>query len=524
MKRDGLMKETYQHKQLITLINQLLVICFFAIHFFQNHNIGTQSIIPLIIISLALIDSAYINFINLKENYVLTKFSNLLSLISWQIMLSLADGEFFYSFAVLLSTLTLYKMFQFALLFFFQDSMYRYKKQTNFILASILLITFASKLLYDRLFSVLFLLQWILSFINILFLFFLHRRRVYFVLKNEIKNLLYSFTVILLPFSIYVLVFAKDPEYLSNLGFYLVIILPLFSIHSIAFKGHREIKKYFIFENRQRIIMLTFLFAFILLFGSLLQFNVISYFILIHSIVWLTLLYLMLVYRNISDLPSDSFYAHNIIQLLKEEELKKDFSNYLHDEVLQDLLSIKNMMKKSDRQEIREMIIKILSNLNLSIREQMQEYHPTILKTLSLKENLHNMLVMLKQTSGLKNIEISFACSDELFLVEPYNLVVYRILKELVTNALKHSKCSEIKVLVAQEKGEIELAVEDNGIGLKSTEQPTRDFHKGLPSIQEQIFLLNGKMILTENKPSGLCVTIHLPMKGENSYEYFISR
>ena len=36
-----------------------------------------------------------------------------------------------------------------------------------------------------------------------------------------------------------------------------------------------------------------------------------------------------------------NFYINGMYQSLREEEIKKDFSNYLHDEILQDLLSIK---------------------------------------------------------------------------------------------------------------------------------------------------------------------------------------
>jgi two-component system secretion system sensor histidine kinase SalK len=267
----------------------------------------------------------------------------------------------------------------------------------------------------------------------------------------------------------------------------------------------------------------------------LLQFSIISYYILLHSIIWFILLHFTLIYSDIkqvvynedkgnSSIFTDSFYAHNLIQIAKEEEIKKDFSNYLHDEVLQDLLSIKNMIKKSNKPEVQEIIIKTLDNLNISIRDQMHEYHPTILKALTLKENLHSLLETVEQTYCTKNITISFVCDDKLFLVEPYNLIVYRTLKELVTNAFKHSKCSQIKIFLSQEKEKIKLIVEDNGIGLQTSEQHMSNSHKGLYSIHEQVLYLNGEITITDKKPSGLCVIIRLPMKGEDSYQYFINR
>ncbi len=40
------------------------------------------------------------------------------------------------------------------------------------------------------------------------------------------------------------------------------------------------------------------------------------------------------------------FYEYSLQQIKREEDLRKDFSNYLHDDVLQDLLSVKNLLKR----------------------------------------------------------------------------------------------------------------------------------------------------------------------------------
>lgn len=85
---------------------------------------------------------------------------------------------------------------------------------------------------------------------------------------------------------------------------------------------------------------------------------------------------------------------------------------------------------------------------------------------------------MIQQKYGMKNIDISFNCNDNLFLVEPYNLVIYRILKELVTNAFKHSKCSKLVLSLTQENNKIELIVKDNGIGM-GNEKHIPNEHRG---------------------------------------------
>ncbi|HHW37548.1 MAG TPA: ATP-binding protein [Bacillales bacterium] len=529
------MKKSYEKKQILILLNQLLVILYLCYEYTQNSIAGTEKLIPLIIISLIIIDGAYISYKNIKGNIFLSRFTNLLFLVSWQFLISLDESRAFNTLSTLLSVLILYRSIQFLLIFFFQDTTYTYKKITDWILTIIFLLTLLSILINERLFAVLFLLQWVLSFSCITILFLKHRKRFAFVLISEKRHLLKTGIIIFISFLGYVMIFADNPEYLSNFGWYVMIVFPLFSIHSIAFKNKGAVGVYIPLKKTNLIAMCLFSLFSITLIGLLFQFNVVSYFIIIQMILLMVLLRFTLMYKDLnntlfdnenSKMARENFYAHNLKQVMKEEELKRDVSNYLHDEILQDILSIKNMINKSHKEEVQKIIFETLDNLNLSIREQMQEFYPTLLKTLTLKENYGYLLKTLKQKYGKGEVDIVFNCKKNLFLVDPYHLVVYRILKELVINALKHSQCSQITVALKQENEKVELIVADNGIGFKENEIEKYGFnhHKGLNSINEQLFLLTGKMSISNNHPTGLCVYVQIPMKGGDSYQYFINR
>ena len=109
------------------------------------------------------------------------------------------------------------------------------------------------------------------------------------------------------------------------------------------------------------------------------------------------------------------------------------------------------------------------------------------------------------------------ACDKDVFLVEPYNVLIYRMIKELVTNALKHSSATTIDVLLMQEDGRITLKVTDNGIGFKPFTYKSGS-HQGLASIGEQVSLLDG------TTGGGTAVVISMPMNGGDSYENFVGR
>lgn len=238
-------------------------------------------------------------------------------------------------------------------------------------------------------------------------------------------------------------------------------------------------------------------------------------FVLLHITV---LLYNLLLYLQIRKQPvsfqglteRQNFYAYALAQIRREEALRKEISNYLHDDVLQDLLSIKNLVRKADQPDVQQMLYDTLNELNTSIRTQMQTYHPTMLKTMTLKENIQTLLDSLAEKT---DASILLDCNDTFFLVGQYNYIFYRMIQELVTNALKHSEASRIRVLLMQEHEIITLKVSDNGIGLQPDFCPCPG-HRGLFSIQEQVSLLDGKIEIHSAPQSGTQISVTMPMRG----------
>ena len=221
----------------------------------------------------------------------------------------------------------------------------------------------------------------------------------------------------------------------------------------------------------------------------------------------------------------ESKYNAALAQLQQEEQINLEFSNFLHDNILQDLLSIKNMMHKSTRPDIQKIITETLDSMNIYIREQMQNYHPVLLSKLTVKENYQNLLAYIAQSFPDRHISIVFDCSDSLFLVPPYDIFIYRLLKELVTNVYKHSTGEKAWITLTQDNGMIVLCVKDNGSAdADSLTSADSSKHRGLALSTDRVHSMDGTVSITQNFPHGICVCINLPMKGDASYQYFISR
>ncbi|MDX5712866.1 ATP-binding protein, partial [Clostridioides difficile] len=113
----------------------------------------------------------------------------------------------------------------------------------------------------------------------------------------------------------------------------------------------------------------------------------------------------------------------------------------------------------------------------------------------------------------------------------PYDILIYRLIKELLTNVYKHSNGSHAWIALALDKNIIKLNINDNGVKNTSFKTPlditkiTFDTikHKGIISIKEQVENLGGTISISDNIPHGVCVQITIPMKGDGSYKYFVS-
>lgn len=515
-------------RQIFVLINQTLILSFFILARFTGEQITTANAFHLALITLLTLAAAYVSYKNMKGNKVLKVFCGLIILSVWHFLLLLLEGNnIAQNVSIILEIVMFYQVVRFTLLFLFQDSAYLYQERVILLLSITCALTVAAKFINDRLFALLFLLQAVVAFICVIWLMFAHRKRVAFVLRSHKKQIALTITAVLLPFTLYCLTFHNRPDYLENIGNYLIVTLPCAVILAIFFWERTSGTEYFRLSRHNKTFLTIGSAIVLAVTGYISDFAVITYALIIHGVLLIGQLYYLLVYVQLEKRTetenldgSRHFYAHSLSQIKREEALKMDVSNFLHDEVLQDLLSIKNMMRKTERPEVKELIISTLEKLNTVIRNQMQEYHPALLKNLTLKENIKSLLDSVKTSFPNLDMQAMLDCDDRVFLVEPYNLIIYRIIKELATNAFKHSNGTRLHVILLQKNDSIELIVSDNGAGLKESELGEQ--HKGLASMYEQVSLLNGVIDIATNFPHGTRIAISMPMKGEGSYESFI--
>ncbi|MBO3443856.1 ATP-binding protein [Clostridium sp. CCUG 7971] len=488
-----------------------------------------QNLVPLFLSTLFLIDVTYIISCNLRENKILNLFSGLLTLDSWYLLSSSKTMNGMNIFFLLLNPIIITCSIKFCFLFIFQGYKYRFKKTTDFLLLVFCIGTLISVLFSNQVYASMFGIQFIGSLICVLFIIFYHWKRICFVLKNEWKIVMFSIGLTLVIFFIYYLMTLNLDDHIGNFGMYIVVFLFSISVHGITFKESKSIPLTSIFSLRQLITFISVSIVILYMTISALDYSFIIFVIMINILFAIVFLCNIILEQNLknrySTITINSKYMITLNQLLNEERLKTEFATFLHDEVLQDLLSVKNMTSRSNRPEVQKIIYETLDNLNVHIRNQMHDYHPIILKSLTLKENLANLIEGVSETFPNREIKVSFECSDNLFIAKPYDILIYRLTKELLTNIFKHSDGKHAWIILSVERNVLRLSVCDNGsqsISIENAEKPNKIKHKGLSSIKEQIEDLGGHIIFSKNIPQGARIEIEIIMNGDDSYKHFI--
>jgi PAS domain S-box-containing protein len=98
-------------------------------------------------------------------------------------------------------------------------------------------------------------------------------------------------------------------------------------------------------------------------------------------------------------------------------------------------------------------------------------------------------------------------------------VTLYRAVRELIINVVKHAQASRIKVAVRREDRSIRVEVSDDGIGFDASKvyfYGTRPKSFGLLSIHERIRLLGGSMEIDSSVGSGTTVRLTAPLKDKD--------
>lgn len=156
-----------------------------------------------------------------------------------------------------------------------------------------------------------------------------------------------------------------------------------------------------------------------------------------------------------------------------QEEERKRFAADLHDEIgggiSTILLSISSLEYASENNQLESAKIKSiqkqLDNLLNSVREISYNITPYTLETYGLVATLSDICYQVQESGTL---QADFVCNgNEDHLPFSTEIAVYRIVKELISNTIKHAEADLITLLVSYGQHSLTVKYTDNGKGYK---------------------------------------------------------
>lgn len=204
--------------------------------------------------------------------------------------------------------------------------------------------------------------------------------------------------------------------------------------------------------------------------------------------------------------------------LRAEERARSNFSKELHDGLGPLLSSAKlslSALKMEDHDpKHREWIDQttyVIEEAIRSVREISNNLSPHILIDFGLARAIRTFI---DKSVSIHPIDISFETNlrEERF-DKDIEVILYRVVCELINNSLKHAACRHIELKLKASDEELKLRYSDDGRGFDT--KAMQDCGMGLSNINSRIGSLGGSCKITSTPNQGMEARIRVPLQAE---------
>jgi PAS domain S-box-containing protein len=210
------------------------------------------------------------------------------------------------------------------------------------------------------------------------------------------------------------------------------------------------------------------------------------------------------------------------LQKVREEE-RKDLAREIHDELGQaltglkmDLAWLRRNLPQAAEQDRRFLIEKLDSLVRLTdqpiaeVHRLATQLRPPLLDDLGLEAAMEWQVSDFQRRTG---INCEFVSTLEGLKPDPdRSTAFFRILQEALTNVVRHTQATQIKVRLGKGDGAFLMEVEDNGGGI--TKNATHDSKSlGLIGMRERALAFDGEVTFSGQRGKGTTIKVLIPIE-----------
>lgn len=196
--------------------------------------------------------------------------------------------------------------------------------------------------------------------------------------------------------------------------------------------------------------------------------------------------------------------------------LEKDRSRIvadLHDELGPLLSTVKLQLNslESPLEEDHILIEKASNHLDkvlARIREISNNLTPHALTRKGLTTALQEFIDELNANS---NMQILLFMDPHIEIGRNHEVHIYRIIQEIVNNAIKHAHASEMLIHMESLRSMLKITISDNGCGFSPTSITAENIGLGLKNIMSRVDIMRGDLYLDAAPGKGTLYTIEIP-------------
>ena len=225
----------------------------------------------------------------------------------------------------------------------------------------------------------------------------------------------------------------------------------------------------------------------------------------------------VMVAKRTAELQRQSDENTNLAQQLirVQEDQIHHIARELHDEFGQTLTAIKinaHILEQAQTTELvgtyAQDITSQADALYATMRDMIQRLRPEALDEFGLKAAVEQCMIAFHLDE--QNIDLALTIDDSVNdLEEIYSIASYRIVQELVNNAVKHAQLSWLKVHLTITDQHMYITVEDNGVGFDPIQ---KKLGFGLSGVDERARSLGGFVDINTAIGKGVRVCVSMPL------------